>query len=50
MDGLDRLTLIAPEVVVAILDGTQGPEVMSARVLEPSPVESDEQFPHFIAA
>jgi hypothetical protein len=33
-----RLTLLAPEIVEAILDGTQGPEVTLARVLEPLPL------------
>ena len=32
-----RLTLIAPDIVEAILDGKQGPEVTLARVLEPFP-------------
>ena len=32
-----RLTLLAPEIVEAILDGRQGPEVTLARVLEPRP-------------
>ena len=30
-----RLTLLAPDIVEAILDGKQGPEVTLARVLEP---------------
>ena len=34
-----RLTLLAPYLVEAILDGTQGPEVTLARVLEPLPME-----------
>mgnify|MGYP006271503745 FL=1 len=34
-----RLTLLAPDIVQAILDGKQGPEVTLARVLEPFPVE-----------
>ena len=34
-----RLTLLAPDIVEAILDGTQGPEMTLARVLEPFPVE-----------
>jgi len=32
-----RLTLLAPDIVEAILDGKQGPEVTLARVLEPFP-------------
>jgi hypothetical protein len=42
-----RLTLLAPDIVEAILDGTQGPEVTLARVLEPFPVEWAEQSGHF---
>ena len=38
-----RLTLFAPDIVEAILDGTQGPEVTLARVLEPFPVGWDAQ-------
>jgi hypothetical protein len=34
-----RLTLLAPDIVEAILNGTQGPEVTLARVQEPFPVE-----------
>lgn len=34
-----RLTLLAPDIVEAILDGKQRPEVTLARVLEPFPVE-----------
>jgi hypothetical protein len=34
-----RLTLLAPDIVEAILDGKQGPEVTLARVLEPFPIE-----------
>jgi len=34
-----RLTLLAPEVVEAVLDGRQGPEVTLARLLERFPVE-----------
>ena len=34
-----RLTLLAPDIVEAILDGKQGPEVTLARVLEPFPNE-----------
>ena len=34
-----RLTLLAPDIVEAILDGRQGSEVTLARVLEPFPME-----------
>lgn len=38
-----RLTLLAPDIVEAILDGGQGPDVALARVLEPFPVEWERQ-------
>jgi hypothetical protein len=38
-----RLTLLAPNMVEAILDGTQGPEVTLSRVLEPFRMEWVEQ-------
>lgn len=38
-----RLTLLAPKIVEAILEGRQGPEVTLARVLEPFPVEWESQ-------
>ncbi|WP_417729468.1 hypothetical protein [Roseovarius sp.] len=41
-----RLTLLAPEIVVAILDGNQAPEVTLAKLLEPFPVEWEEQCVH----
>ena len=34
-----RLTVLAPDIVEAILDGRRGPEVTLARVLQPFPVE-----------
>jgi hypothetical protein len=34
-----RLTLLAPDMVEAILDGKHGPEITLARLLEPFPVE-----------
>ena len=34
-----RLTLLAPDIVEAILNGTQGAEVTLAQVLEPFPAE-----------
>ncbi|MCU0974664.1 MAG: hypothetical protein MUF80_12060 [Burkholderiales bacterium] len=42
-----RLTLLAPDIVEAILDGTQGPEVTLARVLEPFPMSWAGQPEHF---
>lgn len=42
-----RLTLLAPDIVEAILDGRQGPEVTLARVLEPYPVSWSEQTNSF---
>ena len=41
-----RLTLIAPDIVEAILDGRQGPEVTLARVLEPIRANWAEQRTH----
>ena len=43
MTRILRLTMLAPDSVEAILDGTQGPEVTLARVLEPFPLEWDAQ-------
>lgn len=44
-----RLTLLAPDIVEAILDGKQGPEVTLARVLEPMTVEWSEQPSNLLA-
>ena len=38
-----RLTLLAPDIVEAILDARQRPEVTLRRLLEPFPAEWDEQ-------
>jgi hypothetical protein len=38
-----RLALLAPDIVEAIMDEKQGPEVTLARVLETFPVEWEEQ-------
>jgi hypothetical protein len=43
MTRVMRLTLLAPDIVEAILDGRQGLEVTLARVLEPFPSEWPEQ-------
>jgi len=42
-----RLTLLAPDIVEAILDGKQGAEVTLTRVIEPFPVAWAEQPSHF---
>jgi hypothetical protein len=39
-----RLTLLAPDIVEAILDGKQEPGVTLARVLEPFPMEWEVQW------
>ena len=44
-----RLTLLAPVIVEAILDGRQGPELTLARGLEPFPAGWDEQRQRFQA-
>ena len=38
-----RLTLLAPEIVEAILDGRQGPEITLAKLTVPFPVEWERQ-------
>ena len=38
-----RLALLAPDIVGEILDGQQGPGVTLARLMEPFPVEWEEQ-------
>jgi hypothetical protein len=42
-----RLTLLARDIVEAILDGKHGPEITLARLLEPFPVEWSEQRQFF---
>ncbi len=42
-----RLTLLAPGIVEGILDGTQGPDVTLARVLELFPMEWTKQVALF---
>lgn len=39
-----RLTLLAPEIVEAILDGRQGPEVTLYKLLRPFPMEWGSQL------
>ena len=39
-----RLTLLAPDLVAAILDGRHGPEVTLARLTEPFPAEWTDQI------
>jgi hypothetical protein len=41
-----RLTLLAPDIVEAILEGRQGLEVTLARLMEQFPVEWAEQLEH----
>ena len=38
-----RLTLLAPDIVEAILDGKQGPEATLARAIETFPIEWEKQ-------
>ena len=45
-----RLTLLAPDLVAAILDGRQGPEVTLARLMEQFPAEWTEQFRSLVTA
>ena len=45
-----RLTLLAPDIVEAILDGKQGPQVTLAQVLEPFPLSWNEQKNTFFGA
>jgi hypothetical protein len=47
MTRVMRLTLLAPDIVEATLDGREGPEVALARVLETFPVEWMEQRDYF---
>ena len=38
-----RLTLLSPDIIEAVLDGMQGPQLTLARLLEPFPVSWIEQ-------
>ena len=42
-----RLTLLAPDIVAAILDGTQGQEITLVRYLKAFPMEWERQQDHF---
>ena len=44
MTRILRLTLLAPAIVEAIVDGRQGPAMTLARVLEPFPLEWKRQI------
>jgi len=39
-----QLTLLAPDIVEAVLDGRQGPGVTLTQLLEPVPVEWERQY------
>ena len=43
-----RLTLLAPDIVEAILDGRQEPEVALAQLLEPFPIIWQHQAAYFV--
>ena len=47
MTRVQRLTLLAPDIVEAILDGRQGPKTALTRVLEPFPMKWERQAVHF---
>jgi hypothetical protein len=47
MSRVLRLSLLAPEIVEAILEGRQGAEVTLADLLEPFPVEWEEHIKQF---
>lgn len=47
MTRILRLTLLAPDIVEAILDGKQGPKVTLAQGLEPFPLAWQLQCTHF---
>ena len=47
MTRILRLTLLSPDIVVAILDGKQGPEVTLARLMDGFPEEWERQRKSF---
>ncbi|EAQ47244.1 putative bacteriophage-related protein [Roseobacter sp. MED193] len=42
-----RLTLLAPDIVEVVLDGTQGPDLTLAWLLEPLPMDWRQQLERF---
>jgi hypothetical protein len=48
VSGILRLTLLAPDLVEAILDGRQPPEMHLEDLLEPFPLEWQRQQSHFL--
>ena len=48
MTRVMRLTLLAPDIVEAILDGTQGPEVTLAMMLDPFSLFWSDQRAYFV--
>jgi hypothetical protein len=48
MTRVMRFTLLAPDIVEAILDGRQGPEVTLTHVLGPFPIEWSKQRNHLV--
>jgi hypothetical protein len=50
LGSLLRLTLLAPDIVEAILDGRQPPELGLPRLMEPFPGEWDRQLAEFAQA
>ena len=43
MTRVIRLTLLAPDIIEAILDGRQGPKVTMKRLLDPFPADWEQQ-------
>ena len=42
-DQLARVTLLAPDIIDAILDGQLGPDTTLATLMDPFPIDWDEQ-------
>lgn len=47
MSRVLRLTLLAPDIIEAILDGRQGPQVTLKKLLDPFPMDWAAQRDHF---